>query len=189
MNWAYRWEKKFCMGLCEVRPMKVAIFTEDKYAPPFLKELIHKLEKEGFINKIEFVRKYTPSLIEKCHNVGSKVRAIVREVNRVIIVIDKENPNYDEDKEIWRHLKNLKSKDKRKIVVISTEPEIEEWICVSKGMGFDSTGINKNKKPSRILKEKINYKKSDLPKFAEDIDVKKLLKCSESFKKFVQSLT
>ncbi len=169
--------------------MKVAIYTEDTYAPSFIRKLIHRLEKEYIINKIEFVRIHTPGYIEKCHNVGNKVKTVVKDTDRIIILIDKEDLNYDENKEIWRHLKNLKDEDKKKIFVISTQPEIEEWICRSKNFSFDETGMNKEDKPSKILERKENYKKKTLPKYADEIDIGKLLETSESFREFVKALS
>ena len=170
--------------------MKVAIYTEDTYGPQFIKKIIHRLESEGLIEKAQFVRTHTPSLIEKCHNVGSKIKSILGEVDRVIIIIDKENlREYDEDKEVWKHLRGLKEKDKRKIFVISTEPEIEEWICKSKNLHFDETGVDREKKPSKILERKVGYKKNKLPIYAKEINIKKLLENSKSFRKFIDSLS
>lgn len=104
--------------------MKVAIFVEDRYGPRFVKKMIHRLISEKFIKKIEY-KPRNPSLIKKCHNVEAKVNSVVRDVERVIIVVDKEDTTiYDENKDIWRHLKNLKGKDKDKIHIIATEPEI-----------------------------------------------------------------
>ncbi len=141
--------------------MKVAIFTEDRYGLGFIKAVVNRLIAEKRIQKVEFVRTYTPSLIKKCHNVR-KVKSVVREVDRVLIIIDKENTyNYDENKDIWRHLSGLKSEDKSKIVVIATEPEIEEWICISCGIAFDKTGYNVKDKPSEVLKRKLCYKKKN----------------------------
>ena len=178
------------MDLCEVYPMKIAIYTEDRYGPQFIKNIIHRLQDEGFIENIQFARTHTPSLIEKCHNVGNKIKSIIRDVDRVIIVIDKENiREYDENKEIWRHLRELKEKDKRKIFVVSNEPEIEEWICISKNLRFDESGINKENKPSKILERKIGYKKDRLPAYVNEIDIKKLMKRSKSFRKLVHSLS
>lgn len=170
--------------------MKVAIFTEDTYGIKFLKEIINKLIREGYLKgNIEFVRSYTPSLIKKCHNVGIKVKSVIREVDRVIVVIDKENVyNYNEEMEIWRHLKNLSSKDKSKISIIATEPCIEEWICISLDFEFDKTGADIDLKPDRVLERNIGYKKEELAKYAEKLDIEKLLKYSESFKKFYNAL-
>ncbi|RLE85522.1 MAG: hypothetical protein DRJ41_01035, partial [Thermoprotei archaeon] len=75
--------------------------------------------------KIVFPKTYSPSLIRKCHNVGRKVKPVLREVDRVIIIIDKENINtYSEEKDVWRHLLNLRKEDRDKIVVVATEPEL-----------------------------------------------------------------
>ncbi len=169
--------------------MKVAIFTEDTYAPKFIKNVINRLISEGFIStKIEFAKLHTPSLIKKCHNVR-KVLSVVRDVDRILILIDKENSDeYDEDRDVWRHLRNLKEQDKRKIVVIATEPEIEEWICESLDIPFDKTGKDLERKPSKILGKNHNYKKSKLPKYAENLDFEKLLRKSKSFKEFYLSL-
>ena len=169
--------------------MKVAIFTEDTYAPKFIKNVINRLISEGFIStKIEFAKLHTPSLIKKCHNVR-KVLSVIRDVDRVLILIDKENSDeYDEDRDVWRHLRNLKEQDRRKIVVIATEPEIEEWICESLDIPFDKTGRDLERKPSKILDKNHNYKKSKLPKYAENLDFEKLLRNSKSFKEFCNSL-
>ncbi len=169
--------------------MKVAIFTEDRYGLGFIKAVVNRLIAEKRIQKVEFVRTYTPSLIKKCHNVR-KVKSVVREVDKVLIIIDKENIyNYDEDKDIWRHLSGLKSEDKGKIVVIATEPEIEEWICISCGITFDKTGYNVKDKPSEVLKRKLCYKKEKLKDFADKLNFEKLLNKSKSFEIFYKALS
>jgi len=171
------------------KALKVAIYTEDTYGLSFIKNVINRLISEGSIStKIQFVKTYTPSLIKKCHNVR-KVKSVIREVDRVLIIIDKENIyDYDENKEIWRHLSRLKSEDKSKIVVIATEPEIEEWICISLGIDFDKTGYNVRNKPSEVLKRRFDYKKRRLKDFSDKLDFDKLLAESGSFKLFYESL-
>jgi len=167
--------------------MKLAIFTEDRYGLGFIKATVDRLIAEKRIQKVEFVKTYTPSLIKKCHNVR-KVKPVIRD--RILIIIDKENTyNYDEDKEIWRHLGRLKDEDRSKIVVIATEPEIEEWICITLGMEFDRTGYNTNNEPSKVLKREEDYKKEKLEDFADKLYFNKLLAESESFKLFYESLT
>ena len=169
--------------------MKIAIFTEDRYGIGFLKKVVNRLISEGYLKeKIEFAKPHTPSLIKKCHNV-SKVKAVVREVDKVLIVIDKENVSeYDEDREIWKHLKGLSKADKAKIAVIATEPCIEEWICISLGLNFDKTGNNVERKPDRVLESRKKYRKQDLPNYALQLDFEKLLKESNSFKRFYYAL-
>jgi|GEM_PF-1371329 hypothetical protein len=176
--------------LKDKKALKVAIYTEDTYGLGFIKNVINRLISEGFIStKIQFAKTYTPALIKKCHNVR-KVCSVVRDVDRVLIVIDKESvDNYDEYEDIWKHLKNLKDYDREKIVVIATEPEIEEWVCVSLGIDFDRTGNDIEKKPSRILENNHNYKKSRLSEYANELNFKKLLEESKSFRDFYASLT
>ena len=172
--------------------MKIAVFMEDKFGPGFIKKVINRLISEDYISRnIEFARSYTSALIKKCNyvSVGRKVKSVIRDVDRVVLVIDKENSyTYDENKEIWKHLKDLKEEDRRKVHVVATEPEIEEWICISLDMDFDRTGYDKDRKPSKILERKEDYKKSKLDKYAERLDFEKLLNSSESFKKFHNSL-
>lgn len=169
--------------------MRIAIYTEDRYGIGFLKKVVNRLISEGHVGrKIKFAKTHTPSLIKKCHNVG-KVKTIVRDVDRVLIVIDKENTGkYDENREIWRHLKRLNEADKTKIIVIATEPCIEEWICISLGLGFDRDGNDKERKPDRILEKEKGYKKSELPNYAFQLNFKRLLKESNSFRKFYKEL-
>ena len=168
--------------------MNVAIFIEDKYGPGFLRKVISRLRDESYIkNTIKFARE-THSLIKRCHNVGSKVKSVVRDVDKVIIVIDKENSReYDENREIWRHLEELSKIDKKKIVVIATDPCIEEWICISLNLNFDRDGYDIERKPDRVLKKEKGYRKSQLPKYADLLDFEKLLKKSSSFKKFYEN--
>ncbi len=138
--------------------------------------------------KIEFVRIHTPSLIKKCHNV-SKVKAVVREADKILIIIDKENAEkYDENREVWRHLKKLTEPDKKKIVVIATEPCIEEWLCISLGFNFDRSGNDAKRKPDKVLEENRKYKKRDLPKFVPELNFEKLIKESNSFRAFYSEL-
>ncbi len=169
--------------------MRVVIFTEDRYGKGFLKKVVNRLISEVYLKKkIEFAKPYTPSLIKKCHNVR-KVKTVVKEVDKVLIVIDKENVSkYDEYREIWRHLEGLDETDKSKITVIATEPCIEEWICISLRESFDKTGGNTREKPDRILERKIGYKKCKCGKLVEKLDFEILLKDSNSFKKFYETL-
>jgi len=171
--------------------MKIAIFTEDEYGIDFLRSIIKRLREEGYVKShIESVKTYTPSQIRKCHRkFGKKVKSVVRDADRIIIVIDKENDiKYDEENQIWRHLKDLKETDKKKIVVIATEPCIEEWICISLGLSFDKSGIKIDQKPDRVLERERKYKKKNLPKFALELNFEKLIKESKSFLKFLEAL-
>jgi hypothetical protein len=97
--------------------MIVAVFMEDRYGPGFIRKVINRLISEEYVKEnIEFAKLgnfvrmgKNPALIKKCHNVGRKVKAVVKDVDRVLLVIDKEDTyNYDENREIWRHLKDLK---------------------------------------------------------------------------------
>jgi len=167
--------------------MKVAICTEDTYGPGFLRGLISKMRREGYISKDLKVVKI--ALIKKCHNVRNKVLAVIREVDRVLILIDKENEyEYDEREHIWRHLKGLKESDRSKVVVVATEPCIEEWICKSLGLNFDRTGLNVEQKPDRVLRRRYGYKKRRLPKYVNKLDIDGLLRNSKSFKEFCAAL-
>ncbi len=98
------------------KTLKIAIYTEDTYGLGFIKNVINRLISEGFVStKIEFVKTYTPALIKKCHNVR-KVRSVIREVDRILIIIDKENiDEFDELNAIWRHLRNLKDSEGRRL--------------------------------------------------------------------------
>lgn len=172
--------------------LKIAIFVEDKYGPGFIRKVIDRLIEDGKIKNRRFeYQRNSPALIKKCNESKfRKVKSVVREVDKVLIIIDKENIyNYDEDKDIWRHLSGLKSEDKSKIVVIATGPEIEEWICISYGIAFDKTGYNVKDKPNEVLKRKLSYKNERLKDFADKLDFDKLLTKSESFKLFYKSLT
>jgi len=166
--------------------MKVAIYTEDTYGPDFLRRLINKMRKERYTSKDLKVVKI--ALIKKCHNVR-KVLAVIREVDRVLVLIDKENElEYDEHKLIWGHLKGLKESDRSKVVVVATEPCIEEWICKSLGLNFDRTGLDVNQKPDRVLKRKLGYEKHRLPDYVDKLDIDGLLRNSNSFKEFCAAL-
>jgi hypothetical protein len=172
--------------------LKIAIYTEDTYGPAFIRKVINRLIKDGKIKNRKFeYQRNSPALIKKCNESKfRKVRSVIKEVDRVLIIIDKEKTyNYDENKAVWQHLSGLKNEYLRKIVVIATEPEIEEWICISLGIDFDRTGYNAKDKPSEVLKRKLGYKKERLKDFANKLDFNKLLAESESFKLFYESLT
>ena len=177
--------------------MIVAVFMEDRYGPGFIRKVINRLISEEYVKEnIEFAKLgnfvrmgKNPALIKKCHNVGRKVKAVVKDVDRVLLVIDKEDTyNYDENREIWRHLKDLKEEYRKKIRVIALEPEIEEWICISLGRDFDKTGYDRARKPSKVLERTDNYEKSKLDRYVEKLDFKRLMENSNSFKYFYHSL-
>ncbi len=85
-------------------------------------------------------------------------------------------------------MNRLSDEDRAKITVIATEPCIEEWICISLGLSFDKAGKDLEKKPDRVLKDKMDYKKSNLPKYVSQLDFKKLMNESESFRKLIDGL-
>lgn len=61
-------------------------------------------------------------------------------------------------------------------------------ICISLGLGFDRDGNDKERKPDRILEKEKGYKKSELPNYAFQLNFKRLLKESNSFRKFYKEL-
>jgi len=169
--------------------MKVAIFTEDRYGIGFLKKVIERLKREKYIQSFEYVKAYMPAQIEKCHNV-KKIKSVLKEADRIVVVIDKENEReYDEEDQIWKHLKELKEEDRRKIAIIATEPCIEEWICISLGLDFDKTGMDAERKSDKVLERYQEYKKFELPNFVSKLNFEKLKEKSASFSKFLESLT
>jgi len=166
--------------------MKVRIFTEDRYAPGFINELIKRLKNEGYLNP-NIQTKTSPINKYNYRKVNEKIKASITDYDKIILLIDYECKKYTNPEDIIRqYTKDIKNKEK--ITVIFTEPEIEEWICISLGYKFDKNGFTKYKKPSKILKEKIGYEKSNLHKYVKDLNINLLLENSRSFKEFLEAL-
>jgi uncharacterized protein YuzE len=104
-------------------------------------------------------------------------------------VVDADGPANREDvfKRVDVHIaKEIKSK----VDVIILDYELEEWICYSFGIHFAGD------KPSKALNErckgkrgsKKGYKKWQLPKFVENLDINALRRNCRSFEEFVSML-
>jgi hypothetical protein len=70
----------------------------------------------------------------------------------------------------------------RKILrIVLLDYEVEEWICISKGIRFSD-------KPSEELRRRENYEKYKLPNYADELDIRKLREGSRSFREFVEAV-
>lgn len=157
------------------------IVVEDRYGPPFFSRLIDRVHKQfGYPStkkqRIISARGFggIPAKFNKVVPAG----LIRHEV--VIIICDGHGDSKSVIIQLKTKLDKLKRVDKDKVKFIVFDTEIEEWILKS-----ESSKINKSRKPSAQIQD---YKKYNLPSYAESIDIKTLQTKDGNFKKFLELL-
>jgi hypothetical protein len=158
--------------------MNVRILAEDSYAKGFFNNLVPNLKNDAYINQ-SFnisVQRFVGICNPKSTN---QVIAASDKFLKIIILVD---CDYKPSRNIKnRILQHIPSYLKKIVTIIMIRSEIEEWICISLGLRFQG-------KPSDRLKESRNYHKYDLPKYANEVDVEKLLSNCASFKEVINEL-
>ena len=155
--------------------MTFSLFVEDSYGSPFIKKLLRRKSEEGLLSA-------KPNRV-KPSSIGNKLKRMVNaallDADYVVILMDADGlPHNQKTEEIKRFLDD---KYLNRVDIVLLDYEIEEWICYSQELPIGSG------KPSKILRQKQNYEKRHLPKFAEKLDCKKLAECP-SFHRFASAL-
>lgn len=154
--------------------MNFVFIVEDSFGPAFFDRLFHKKIAEGIFSGKLYKIHHCP--------IGNKttriVSANVDNADRIIIIVDADGIDLREKKlEVIRF---VKKRDREHVKIVLLDHEIEEWICYSEGISFDS-------KPSEVLKHHKKYRKQHLPQYADKIDCTKLQNCN-SFKRLESAL-
>ena len=155
--------------------MKFLFIVEDCFGKSFFSKFFHKKLSEGF---------FSGSLVNVLSRIpGPKINRLIgtnmENVDRIIIIADADGRNLEEKKQ--NVLSFVKSEYVGHVQVVLLDHEIEEWICYSEGIKFG------DQKPSKVLKYSKNYKKSQLPRYADKLDCK-TLQNHPSFMRLVSSL-
>jgi hypothetical protein len=161
--------------------MNIKIISEDDYGGAFLKNVIEQLKSKKMVGNI--VVKATKPMRPLCNfQLDRILKAFDTSCDKIIIILDSDDPqNY---KSRYANVERHVPDDlKTPVEIILTDYEIEEWICISKNLRW------KHNKPSDELKLKFGYIKSNLPKYAAELDFDKLGNNCKSFKAFLDSLT
>ena len=150
--------------------------VEDCFGKEFFKRLFcKKLDENIFRGHLKSVKQ-----IQMSPKISRIIKQHASGVDRIIIIMDSEGQPI-KDKEA--KLLGYAGKEYRKIVsIVLVDYEIEEWICYS--LDIKPGG----KKPSNVLKYEREYRKSQLPKYVDELDCKKLMGCG-SFKRFASLLS
>ncbi len=156
--------------------MNILILGDDSYGKGFYPKLIERI----------FGRSYS-TLFKRA--IGPKVSRIIKanfissNPDKIIRIKDGEGNRIDE---VVRNieemeLRNLDRTLKDKVKIVILDCEVEEWICISKGIKF-------NCKPSRELRMREKYEKHMLPKYVDKLDIDKLKVKSRSFRDFLNAI-
>ncbi|MCZ7402953.1 MAG: hypothetical protein O8C61_12090 [Candidatus Methanoperedens sp.] len=162
--------------------MKITLIVEDSWGVPFFPIVIERLKAVNLVNKNLIISK-PKHLPADCNGKLDEILKMVdNKFDRIIIILDADGPqNYKTRYE--RAQSHIPNNMATPVKIILAEYEIEEWICISKGLKW------KHQKPSDELKTKYSYEKWKLPQFAAELDFDKLGKNCKSFKDFLDALT
>ncbi|MDP2767658.1 MAG: hypothetical protein Q8O41_09455 [Candidatus Methanoperedens sp.] len=161
--------------------MNIKIISEDDYGGAFLKNVIAQLKNKKLVGNVTV--KGSKPMRPLCNfQLDRILKSFDTSCDKIIIILDSDGPENIENRRanIERHVPDdLETPVK----IILADYEIEEWICISKNLKW------KHSKPSEELKNKFRYTKSNLPRYASELDFDELQKKCKSFNDFLNALT
>ncbi len=161
--------------------MKLKLIVEDSWGVPFFPIVIERLKVANLVNKNLIIQKPKHAPADCNGKLDEILKMVDNNCDRIIVFLDADGPqNYRNRYE--RAQSHIPNHMTERVKIILTEYEIEEWICISKGLKW------KHDKPSEVLKTKYHYEKWKLPKYAAELDFDKLQKNCKSFKDFLKAL-
>jgi len=154
--------------------MKIKIFTEDIRAKAFFDILNEKLKNMNIVCRSYGIDTSHLPGASPCNSKQTRaINAASTNYDKILIIVDADGPeNLDRKKAtVEKHIEN----SLRSIVnIVICDYELEEWIC-------KSLNINYGNKPCKDLNQyckskgyKKGYRKSEICKFAKDIDIELL---------------
>ena len=157
--------------------MNVQVLSEDTYGKQFISNLVSVLKSASVIdNGIKI-----STLKYNLYKLRSIITASIRSFNKVIVLIDCDGDCQSGNSALA--IREIEKFNYNNIIQIRLSWEIEDWLCISEGISINS------ERSSIALRKKYNgYRKFQLPKYAQKLDVEKLSKESESFSKFLNEL-
>ncbi|BBE42112.1 hypothetical protein [Conexivisphaera calida] len=176
---------------------KIYIIAEDTYGCDFLLRVVDRMRKERVLREELVISRCRHLSVLRNRKVGRVAKAALldEEDDKVLIVVDADGRRREDvEKDVMpfvsdgvrsggvdeRKVKDVM--DRVKLVIFSQEAE--EWVVASMGRGFTDG------KPSEFLRrtEARGYEKSDLPRYAESLDLWALRKKVPSFSDFIGAL-
>ncbi|RLE96561.1 MAG: hypothetical protein DRJ63_10395 [Thermoprotei archaeon] len=169
---------------------RILILTEDTYGKVFFEKIVRKLKERGVLFRGRGIDVKSVSA-KPC---DAKLSRVLEQLSvpapykhnyfRIVVVMDGDGRPREVCEKIRFHVPYSCS-GIVKIVVV--DYELEEWICLCLGIRYSG---KPSVELSRYLEAKrgIRYRKRYLPRFADELDIDVLLKKSESFRKFYNSL-
>ncbi|ABL89098.1 hypothetical protein Pisl_1951 [Pyrobaculum islandicum DSM 4184] len=165
------------------------LFVEDHHGVEFHRRLIEKLQNSGIVPR-SLAPKIERIPTGLCNSsMGRKIvaRLFGSERWRILFVIDSEGEDKGAaaDKRVLRHLRSHESLRGRldNVRVVVVHPRHEKWLCM--GLGGGSCSADPESGLDRVLGRV--YKKDDLGKLADRIDVERLLSEGD-FREYVEGL-
>ena len=152
------------------------LLVEDTYGVKFHKVILRKLQEVINVDVRGLVVRRVPA--KECNEaISRKVKAILTDEAReskVVVVVDSEdrNPNYAAEK-VATHFRGDKVLGGR-VRVVTVIPRHESWLCI--GLGIRASACRSYPEDAIVRARKLkSYQKEYLAKFAEDMDVRKLM--------------
>ena len=165
------------------------ILVEDYYGVVFHRELLKKiLQSRGYVYNMPRVdrlpaKKCNPALVVK---VKAKLLGVATRNPKIVVVIDSEgrSPSVAR-RDVLDHFER-DSFLRGRVRVVTVEPRHEAWLCI--GLGLDPRRCRSI--PEELIaraKGLKSYEKHLLTRLAKDVDVERLMSCSD-FSEYVSSL-
>ncbi len=166
---------------------EIVIITEDAYGGEFFKRVLVILNRRGLLKDVRLKklsgRRKNP--IHAPYLCNPKLNRIIKAVeiskpDLILITYDGDGPSSYASRLIDVK-KHIPKETKTPVRILLFEYEIEEWICKSLELSWSI-------KPSDELKRRFDYKKSQLPMYADKLDFGKLKGNCRSFRRFLEIL-
>ncbi len=167
--------------------LEVILIVEDTYGGEFFKRVLQELNETNLLPYKVKLKKLSGrrNPIHAPYLCNPKLKKIITatdmaNADRIILIYDGDGPsNYSQRfNQVKSH---IPAKTNTPIKIVLFEYEVEEWICKSLDIKWDS-------KPSDALKRKVGYKKSQLPKYVSKLNFEDLSNSCKSFQEFLNAL-
>ncbi len=143
----------------------IAILHEDTFGKSFLHKILIKLKDGGKIPRCGFRFFHLKAMCnQKTTRMIKGLQILRNRPDGVIIIIDDDRSDGEKRRRELRHIPRDLSIPN---ILLAFEDEIEELILLSRG-------INHSGKSSELLRNRENYRKRDLPKYADRLDLNKI---------------
>lgn len=156
--------------------MSTSILTEDEHGVLFFENLVSYLKSANIVPsglKVK-VQKYNE------YKLPGMLKVTTRDYDQTIVVIDCDGECGTGNSRLYLDI--LAQINSGKVKGVKIDTEIEEWVCISKGLSFH------HEKPSHVLKTQEGYRKRSLPRYGANLNIDVLLSKSVSFSELISLL-